>query len=989
MQTFSSWVIKNRKFVLLLTLLITLVSLYLMKDIRINSDIISYLPQDDPTVISFNEMGKKFGGNYMAMVALKSNDIFSRSSLMTIKTLTDSIEKLDGVSSVTSLTNILDFKEIEGGLEVGKLLEGGKIPDTPQALRALKSYTLSKSMYKGSLVSANGKVTVIIARLRDNGDRIKIAKQIRSLTQSIVPQGITPYFGGLPMQMSYLNQLIWKNMAFLTPIVAVLIVLVLFFSFNSKRGVLLPFTTVVLSTLWGFGAMAVFGYQITLITGIFPVLLLAVGSAYGIHMVNKYYEDIRTYSDPETATKKALTDVGIPIILAGVTTLFGFLSLLTSDLSLIQQFGLISAFGVLFALLASITFLPAILSHMPIDSRYLTRVKKNKNTSFVVHLMDGFSVFILKREKLILALTGVMVLFGVLGFPKITRNVNMLEYFKPSSEIRQSESLMEKYFGGSIPIQLHVKGNIKNPAILEEMRLVERKLEVIPNVNKPQSIADLICEMNRVMNGRYVVPDSKEGVGNLWFMLEGQNILSQMITPDNREAQIQANLGTMDTQQIIAIVDSLNYFLSTLPDTLFTLSRDSLPEVIKTQADAYLFNRVIQNLTLELQKRDPHFHQFTPSFLEQLKTQISNKNLPDTLVAQVAKIGAAYLASDESDIYVTSPSVRWQFQQGLLHLVAQRSIHPKQIQRLLRRTVPASYIEDSESLYGTAASIASIIENRIDTYRVNRIVGFLRNHLPALIVQSDTFNRDMSAAVWPIFNHRLFVDANTFHRWQQHTHIPLIERTVFSITQSGMAPIFKQLDSQLLRSQISSMGMALILVFVLLIFQFRSLTGGIIGITPVLLTILINFGVMGFFHIPMDDATMMIASLSIGIGIDYSIHFASRFKRENTRQQNVHAALKTTLDTTGVAILINALAVGLGFLVMLLGDIVPLQRFGWLTALAMLTSATGAIFVLPALIITTHAGFIGNWYNLKNTINKKMTENIKGLNKKFKGKGGK
>jgi len=988
MQNLANWVVNHRKIIFALTFLTSLLSLYLLKDVKVNSDIISYLPQDDPTVFSFNEIGRKFGGNYMAMVALESDDIFSYEALKTINALTDSIEKLDGVASVTSLTNILDFKEIDGGLEVGKLISEEEIPRTQQSLNFLKKYTLSKSMYRGSLVSDDGKVTVIIARFSNEADRIAVAEKIRACARAIVPNRFRIYYGGMPMQMSYLSRIILSDMVLLTPIVAVLIVLVLFFSFHSKRGILLPFTTVVLSTLWGFGAMVLLGYQITLITGIFPVLMLAIGSAYGIHMVNKYYEDIRLNSHSQTATQKALAEVGIPIILAGLTTLFGFLSLLTSNLSLIQQFGIVSAMGVLFALLASITFLPASLSQMSIDTRHLNRLNRQKKTSFAIHLMDGFSAFILNNEKLILLFTLAIIAFGAFGFPKITRDVNMLEYFKPSSEIRQSESLMKRKFGGSIPIQLHVKGDIKNPAVLREIRLIERKIATIPDINKPQSIADLICEMDNVMNKRYVVPNTREGVGNLWFMLEGQDILAQMVTPDNQEAQIQANMGTMDTEKIIAIVDSVNHFLQTLPDTLVILSGQSLPEAIHPLAEAYLFKTIDQNLILELQKRDVHF-QFSPGFRRQLHSKFQENTLPNSVVEKIAKIGADYLASDESDIYIASKTLRDRFQKRLALLISTNAIQSNQIRTLLERTIPSSYIEDSESLNGTGQSISALVTDQMNRWKSQQIVEFLKAHLPEPIAQSENFARDVVAAIWPLFDQKIFVDQETFRQWQKIALLQPEESVSFRVIQSGMAPIFKQLDSQLMRSQISSLGMALALVFVLLIIQFRSITGGLIGITPVLLTILINFGVMGFFHIPMDDATMMIASLAIGIGIDYSIHFASRFKREHALQKDVYTALKITLDTTGVAILINALAVGLGFLVMLLSHIVPLQRFGWLTALAMFTSATGAIFVLPALIITTQAGFVGNWENFGNTVGKKVLANIQNMNKKIIKKGGK
>ena len=109
---------------------------------------------------------------------------------------------------------------------------------------------------------------------------------------------------------------------------------------------------------------------------------------------------------------------------------------------------------------------------------------------------------------------------------------------------------------------------------------------------------------------------------------------------------------------------------------------------------------------------------------------------------------------------------------------------------------------------------------------------------------------------------------------------------------------------------------------------------------------------MGYLGIALDNATMMIASIAIGIGIDYAIHFSSRFKSELTERKDERLALDKTLETTGKAIVINALTVALGFIVLTWSNMVPMQIFGWLIALTMGVSAWATMTFLPALILT-------------------------------------
>ena len=138
---------------------------------------------------------------------------------------------------------------------------------------------------------------------------------------------------------------------------------------------------------------------------------------------------------------------------------------------------------------------------------------------------------------------------------------------------------------------------------------------------------------------------------------------------------------------------------------------------------------------------------------------------------------------------------------------------------------------------------------------------------------------------------------------------------------------------------------------------------------------------MWIFKIPLDAVTVMIGSVAVGIGIDYTIHFNNRFHFELARKQSKGNALNATLQTTGKAIIINAFSVMLGFLTLLFGSIVPMQRFGWLIALTMAISALTALIFLPSLILLTHTSFLGNLKNntLKNIngIQSKMKERIK------------
>ena len=159
-----------------------------------------------------------------------------------------------------------------------------------------------------------------------------------------------------------------------------------------------------------------------------------------------------------------------------------------------------------------------------------------------------------------------------------------------------------------------------------------------------------------------------------------------------------------------------------------------------------------------------------------------------------------------------------------------------------------------------------------------------------------------------------------------------------------------KLQSLIISSQIRSLISAIVFAFLVTSLLLKSPLKGLACAAPIALTVLVNFGIMGWTSIPLDSATSMIASVAVGIGIDYAIHLYTRFQEERDQGAEVQVAVERAVHTVGRANYFNALAVTSGFLVLLFSNFPPLRTFGLLTSITMLMSLAGAMLVLPALI---------------------------------------
>ena len=957
MIKFAETILKFRLAVIIITIGLTLFFGYGLTKVSINSDMLSYLKPDDPVVQLFNRVGEDYGGNTLAMVAIKSEEgIFTAKALNLINSLTEKYSQIKGVSSVMSLTNILDIKKTDDGLEISKLIDKNDIPQTPEELLKLKEYTMGKDMYPGKLISTDGKITLLICRLQTNVDKSEIAVKIKNITENMKGENEI-YYNGLPLQMIEISDFIVDDLGRLIPIVVVIVILILFISFKSKRGVILPLLTVLFSTLWAIGLMGWLGVQLSMISNIMPVLLIAIGTAYGIHFISKYNEDIQTSENKISGIKDALSEVGVPILLTGATTLIGFLSFIGSTLTAVTHFGVFTAFGVGAAMVLSVTFVPASLSFMKVKENTTNNSKKERQ--LLIKFMNVLASFVLKHEKMILSGIVLIIIVAALGIPRIETEVNMSEYSPENSNMRISDNLMREQFGGSLPIQMIIDGDIKNPFVLKEMFRLEKYMKSLSDVNNTQSIADLICEMNDVMNGHYTIPETKEQVANLLFMLEGEDIIDQLVNKDYSEGIIQARFGNMNTKLIVNTVEAIdNYIQTEMDSSLIAIPISKIKQDIFPKFQNYQIERIGTAIVYDAKNRMPAVNLQKSQIKDKVKQFASEKNYPLTEDSQILLKERLYnFFLEEADIEIDSDKIIANVVSHIAALVKDRNVSVGDIARLLKSNIPPKYWrDDPESIEDTAEFVVSIVNEKQHHNRIEILASKLLPIFPAELQRNKKFLNDLRDDLW-ILNEKIVGVPENLNLVDSGDHISL------QIQQSGMLKVMKKMNEEMLTSQLRSLFLALGLVLIIMMIQFKSVKMGAIVTSPIFLTVLINFAVMGYLGVPLDNATMMIASIAIGIGIDYSIHFSSRFKVELKEQQDELKALDKTLETTGKAILINALTVALGFIILMGSNMLPMQRFGWLIAFTMAVSAWAALTFLPSLILVFKKSLFNNFNN--------------------------
>jgi len=371
--------------------------------------------------------------------------------------------------------------------------------------------------------------------------------------------------------------------------------------------------------------------------------------------------------------------------------------------------------------------------------------------------------------------------------------------------------------------------------------------------------------------------------------------------------------------------------------------------------------RILSLINWDIQKRGLTWDINNPELKRVIAAAVlSDSNQFDSaLIDAIADKTTAYLKSEETDILIESDKIIAAIINKIENSLRLGKTSEDDISTILRKVVPSSlYVDNPDVLDYTSESIGVIIADEISEERVNHLILEIKPYLPDDLADDENFLSDLRDDVWEINENQTAISYSKYTTLTGETDTE--SRTKLSVKQTGMPIIYVDLDKKIIKSQAFSLFIAISLVFLILSYRLKSVIGGLISITPIILTILVNFTIMAIFRIPLDIVTALIGSVAVGIGIDYTIHFTSRYKTEHAQGKTELEALDKTLETTGKAIIINALSVMMGFLVLLFGEIVPMQRFGYLIALTMLISALASITILPSLLLITKAKFIGN-----------------------------
>ena len=548
-------------------ILFTLILLWKIPTLKIDAGMRSLVPTSHPIVKNMELVEDLFSGNEIVLIAIESDSLFSFNSLKKFAALQDSLEEIGLMSRVTSIYNQTHIKPDDGGFSIIPLFED--VPDDSSSY-AKFIFNLKESNTEGILVSKDYRVMCFVAQIVASLDfddiefREKLYKTIKPFEG---PEKIHLASSVIVAAESIDN--VKKDLLTFTPIAIGLMIFLLLITFKSWTGTFLPLFVVTFSILWTFGLMAWLNISVPIIGGLIPIMLIAIANNYGIHIISHYYE--YTILAPDSSRTEILSRtmkrLGMPIFLAGATTVISFMTLATHEISKVREIGLLVSFGIASSFILSLVLIPAILILVPRPS-YLNR--SDSFTSVNKFLINWGKFFIRFGKEFLVILFFIMIFF-TLQISNITVDTVPDNFFPKDSKIRLANDVVNQSFGGSSQLNILIKGDIYDPEVLKSIEDLTNHIKSQNEiVSSSFSIVDVIKKMHFAFNDgisdSLKIPSSREYIEQYMFLysITGNGDDFNLILDDSDAptyTQVFIRLKKYQTAKLMTLVDDTEDYI--------------------------------------------------------------------------------------------------------------------------------------------------------------------------------------------------------------------------------------------------------------------------------------------------------------------------------------------------------------------------------------------------------------------------------------------
>jgi hydrophobe/amphiphile efflux-3 (HAE3) family protein len=595
----TDYIIKYRCFIIGICFVIGATFAFLIPMAETDPEIRNYIPATMDSRIETDRIEKEFGVQDLVVILFSDSCILNALDLKQIKDVDRDISRLEGVTNRISPFTVRSIKGEDGMMITESLIK--KMPSDTADVNSLSASILKNRFARDIVISSDLTSASITATINSNVSEKETLNRIDSVISAHT--GKTKVVtGGLPYIRKHIMRDVRKDGLILVPAALIIMLLMLKLTLGDWRSVLMPFPVVLISTGISMGLIPLFGWKLSIMTLLVPIILVAVANNYGIYLVARFQEISLKEDDvlKRTMISELLKSLNMPILFSGLTTIAGILGLLSHSIIPARQVGVLAALGVTMALIMSLFLIPSLIY---IRGPIIKGSKKKKVNTYAFDLMLGkLSGLIVKHPGRILIVFATATLALSAGIIFLRIDTNQENYFPKKHPIRMASEVINSKFGGSQTISVMISGMIKSPEVMRGIDKLTNELENHKGVGKVFSISQVVREMSKAIydkneSGYDKIPETGEGIAQmfeLYNMSGDQDDFKQLMNLDNSKAHILIRLSDPSNNVIRDVKMKVNEFSGTFPADVTVggyaiIMADFANSIIRGQVSSLLF----------------------------------------------------------------------------------------------------------------------------------------------------------------------------------------------------------------------------------------------------------------------------------------------------------------------------------------------------------------------------------------------------------------
>ncbi len=609
----ARFILRNRLGLLIVLALATAFMGWQAAQVQMSYDGNRLIPDNDPDLLVYQQFQETFGidGNVM-VVGVQSRDLFEVEFFNEWSKVSERVEALPMIANVISIANLPELRKNTQERKFDFVPIVKERPQYADEVQRIKAALLNNKLYDGVLLNAETNTTLMAITFTEevlnSEDRIAAVEEVTRLMDAFaVSNEVEVHFSGLPYVRTIFSTKVAMELKLFSILAVLVTAIVLFLFFRSFYAVFFPILVVVVGATWAMGLIHLFGYKITLLSGLIPALIVVIGVPNCVYLLNKYHDEFRKHGNKIKALSRIIEKIGIATLITNATTAIGFGVFFFTDSAILQEFGLVVALSIMLVFVVSIILIPSVFAYLPSPVEQQLRHLENENVSnFINRLIELVSQY----RKGIFAVTSVLAVVAFAGALRLQALSFIVDDLPTDDKVYNDLKFFERHFTGVMPFEVVIdtgrKGGAQSTAQLAKADEVQEIFASRPEFAQPLSVVQLVKGANQAyFNGNpayFRLPNAQERNFVLPYLLRtrGENDAALNSLTDSTRQLIRLSFNVAD----IGTVKMREAFEEIKPrvDSVFQGTNNKVQytgtSLIFLKGNAYLINSLVSSLSL-------------------------------------------------------------------------------------------------------------------------------------------------------------------------------------------------------------------------------------------------------------------------------------------------------------------------------------------------------------------------------------------------------